>query len=27
MSESQAVLSQQLPNFVDLEFARRLEMA
>ena len=27
MSESQAVLSQQLPDFVDLEFARRLEMA
>jgi GNAT superfamily N-acetyltransferase len=27
MSEAQAVLSQQLPDFVDLEFARRLEMA
>ena len=27
MSESQAVLSQQLPDFVDLKFARRLEMA
>jgi GNAT superfamily N-acetyltransferase len=27
MSESQAVLTQQLPDFVDLEFARRLEMA
>jgi GNAT superfamily N-acetyltransferase len=27
MFESQAVLSQQLPDFVDLEFARRLEMA
>ncbi len=27
MSESQAVLSQQLPDFVDLAFARRLEMA
>lgn len=27
MSESQIVLSQHLPDFVDLEFARRLEMA
>ena len=27
MSEAQAVRSQQLPDFVDLEFARRLEMA
>jgi GNAT superfamily N-acetyltransferase len=27
MSESQAVLTQKLPDFVDLEFARRLEMA
>ena len=27
MSESRAVASQQLSNFVDLEFARRLEMA
>ncbi|MGO9520396.1 MAG: GNAT family N-acetyltransferase [Candidatus Korobacteraceae bacterium] len=27
MSESRDVLSQQLPDFVDLEFARRLEMA
>ncbi len=27
MSDAQAVLSQQLPHFVDLEFARRLEMA
>ncbi len=27
MSESRAVLSQQLPDFVDLDFARRLEMA
>ncbi len=27
MSEGPEVLAQQLPNFVDLEFARRLEMA
>lgn len=27
MSELQAVLSRELPDFVDLEFARRLEMA
>ena len=27
MPESQAVLTEQLPDFVDLEFARRLEMA
>jgi hypothetical protein len=27
MSDSQALLSQQLPDFVDLEFAGRLEMA
>ena len=27
MSESRDILSQQLPDFVDLEFARRLEMA
>jgi len=27
MSESRAALSQQLPEFVDLDFARRLEMA
>ena len=27
MSESQAALSRQLPEFVDLDFARRLEMA